>query len=69
MASIDLAGRGTGLKALGGKEGDLFVSEYHARFFNDPAHQAAEIEHLLNLATTNKTDFFREPGHFDVLVH
>jgi chemotaxis protein methyltransferase CheR len=43
-------------------------AEYHARFFNDPEHQAAEIEHLLNLATTNKTDFFREPDHFEVLT-
>ena len=42
--------------------------EYHSRFFGDPAHQAEELEHLLNLATTNKTDFFREPEHFDVLV-
>ena len=41
--------------------------EYHARFFQDREHQAAEIEHLLNLATTNKTDFFREAAHFDVL--
>ena len=43
-------------------------NEYHDRFFNDPSHQAAELEHLLNLATTNKTDFFREPEHFNVLV-
>ena len=43
--------------------------EYHARFFGDPAHRAAELEHLLNLATTNKTDFFREPDHFDVLAN
>jgi len=43
-------------------------AEYHTRFFGDPEHQAAEIEHLLNLATTNKTDFFREPEHFAVLV-
>ena len=42
--------------------------EYHARFFGDAGHQAAELEHLLNLATTNKTDFFREPDHFDVLA-
>lgn len=42
--------------------------EYHTRFFGDAAHQAVELEHLLNLATTNKTDFFREPEHFDVLA-
>ena len=30
--------------------------------------QAEEIEHLLNLATTNKTDFFREAAHFEVLA-
>ena len=42
--------------------------EYHDKFFNDAAHRAEELEHLLNLATTNKTDFFREPDHFDVLV-
>lgn len=44
------------------------IEEYHHRFFNDAAHRAEELEHLLNLATTNKTDFFREPDHFDVLV-
>ena len=43
-------------------------ADYHARFFNDAQHQAVEIEHLLNLATTNKTDFFREPEHFSVLT-
>ncbi len=42
-------------------------AEYHERFFRDEAAQAGEIEHLLNLATTNKTDFFREPEHFDIL--
>jgi chemotaxis protein methyltransferase CheR len=42
--------------------------EYHARFFHEPGHQAVELEHLLNLATTNKTDFFREPELFAVLA-
>jgi len=28
----------------------------------------AELVHLINLATTNKTDFFREPAHFDFMT-
>lgn len=27
-----------------------------------------ELEHLINAVTTNKTDFFREPAHFDYLT-
>ena len=27
-----------------------------------------EITHLIDVVTTNKTDFFREPGHFDYLI-
>ena len=27
-----------------------------------------EFEHLINAVTTNKTDFFREPAHFDYLM-
>jgi chemotaxis protein methyltransferase CheR len=30
--------------------------------------QRDELVHLLDAVTTNKTDFFREPGHFDFLV-
>ena len=30
--------------------------------------QKEEIVHLIDVVTTNKTDFFREPGHFDFLV-
>lgn len=29
--------------------------------------QEQELVHLINVVTTNKTDFFREPGHFDYL--
>jgi chemotaxis protein methyltransferase CheR len=30
--------------------------------------QNLEIVHLIDVVTTNKTDFFREPGHFELLV-
>jgi chemotaxis protein methyltransferase CheR len=30
--------------------------------------QKQEIVHLLDVVTTNKTDFFREPSHFELLV-
>jgi chemotaxis protein methyltransferase CheR len=29
---------------------------------------AAELQHFIDAVTTNKTDFFREPQHFDILV-
>ena len=29
---------------------------------------AQELSHLIDAVTTNKTDFFREPGHFEYLV-
>lgn len=32
-----------------------------------PNAPRSEINHLLNAVTTNKTDFFREPRHFDYL--
>lgn len=44
------------------------VHVYHSRFFSNPKEQQDELEHLINLATTNKTDFFRESEHFDFLA-
>ncbi|WP_321472957.1 CheR family methyltransferase [uncultured Paludibaculum sp.] len=41
------------------------LDEYEAYFFAS-AH-ASEREHVINAITTNKTDFFREAGHFDYL--
>lgn len=29
--------------------------------------QSKELVHMIDVVTTNKTDFFREPGHFDYL--
>lgn len=42
-------------------------AEYCAYLF---AHhgQKQEVVHLIDVVTTNKTDFFREAGHFDFLV-
>jgi len=28
----------------------------------------SELDHLIDVVTTNKTDFFREPGHFELLT-
>ena len=33
-----------------------------------PQGREAELVHLIDVVTTNKTDFFREAGHFDYLV-
>ncbi|KTT74642.1 CheR family methyltransferase [Sphingomonas endophytica] len=42
------------------------LNDYCAWLF-DANHLVDEKEHLLNAVTTNKTDFFREPKHFDYL--
>jgi chemotaxis protein methyltransferase CheR len=43
------------------------LSDYCAWLF-EAGGLDAEAEHLINAVTTNKTDFFREPGHFDYLT-
>jgi chemotaxis protein methyltransferase CheR len=42
-------------------------AEYCERVFSRQG-QESELVHLIDVVTTNKTDFFREPGHFDYLV-
>lgn len=42
------------------------IADYCHRFFADGC-DADEAVHLINAVTTNKTDFFREPRHFDYL--
>lgn len=42
--------------------------EEYADFVFSPEGQFSELVHLIDVVTTNKTDFFREPGHFDYMV-
>lgn len=42
------------------------ASEYWDYLFHSP-HAAAELVHFIDAITTNKTDFFREPQHFEFL--
>jgi chemotaxis protein methyltransferase CheR len=41
--------------------------ESYCRWLFDQNNLAGEALHLINAVTTNKTDFFREPAHFDYL--
>ena len=43
------------------------LDEYQERLFNS-RHSEEERVHFIDAITTNKTDFFREPKHFDYLV-
>jgi len=42
--------------------------EEYGRYVFSPEGQRAELVHLFDVVTTNKTDFFREPGHFEHLT-
>lgn len=39
----------------------------YAEYLKSPKGNEAEIQHMIDAVTTNKTDFFREPHHFDFL--
>ncbi len=51
------------LKAL-----DIADFEEYAQFVFSALGQQSELVHLIDVVTTNKTDFFREPGHFTFLT-
>lgn len=51
------------LKALG----IATFEEYGDFVFSRQGHDS-ELVHLIDVVTTNKTDFFREPAHFDFLA-
>lgn len=41
----------------------------YAEFLFSREGSEAELVHMIDVVTTNKTDFFREPSHFDFLVN
>jgi chemotaxis protein methyltransferase CheR len=43
------------------------LDEYQNHLFDSPQGEEERV-HFINAITTNKTDFFREPQHFDYLV-
>jgi chemotaxis protein methyltransferase CheR len=42
--------------------------EEYVKYVFSPEGMEVELYHLINAVTTNKTDFFREPRHYEVLV-
>ena len=50
------------VRALG-----LVDLDHYSAYVSVEANMAAEFPHLVDCITTNKTDFFREPAHFDFL--
>jgi chemotaxis protein methyltransferase CheR len=43
------------------------IEQYQEHLFNSP-HAEEERAHFISAVTTNKTDFFREPQHFEYLA-
>lgn len=50
------------------KANGMHSFEEYSDFVFSLEGRAAELIHLIDVVTTNKTDFFREPGHFDFMV-
>ncbi|MFH0785920.1 MAG: CheR family methyltransferase, partial [Pseudomonadota bacterium] len=50
------------------KAQDLATFEEYGALVFSPQGLQSELVHLIDVVTTNKTDFFREPGHFDFLT-
>ena len=50
------------------KANSIASFEEYSDFVFSQDGRTAELIHLIDVVTTNKTDFFREPGHFDFMV-
>ena len=50
------------------KANSIHSFEEYSNFVFSQEGRASELLHLIDVVTTNKTDFFREPGHFDYMV-
>jgi chemotaxis protein methyltransferase CheR len=50
------------------KELGLVSFEEYGEFVFSREGQNSELVHMIDVVTTNKTDFFREPGHFNFLT-
>jgi chemotaxis protein methyltransferase CheR len=46
----------------------LQTFDEYCDFVFSPEGRATELQNMIDVVTTNKTDFFREPGHFHYLV-
>ena len=55
---------GKRLKATG-----MTSFDEYCRYLFSPEGSTNELIHMIDVVTTNKTDFFREPQHFDYLVN
>lgn len=47
---------------------DIPTFDEYCNFLFSAEGQQQEVVHMIDLVTTNKTDFFRESGHFDFLL-
>lgn len=50
------------------KANSINTFEEYSDYVFSPEGRATELIHLIDVVTTNKTDFFREPMHFDYMV-
>jgi chemotaxis protein methyltransferase CheR len=50
------------------KANSIHSFEEYSEYVFSQAGRATEMIHLIDVVTTNKTDFFREPAHFEFMV-